>query len=106
MPSNKVGQDELSQACWTDAPVKVDFDASVASTQLSVGKFYYVRATSACHFLQGTSGVAATLASHYLPAGAFVVIRVTDATANGYVAFIKASGSSAGSAYLSSPSNP
>jgi hypothetical protein len=106
MPSSKIGQDELSQACWTDAPVKVDYDGSVASVALELGKFYYVRATSACHYLQGASNVAATTSSHYLPAGAFVAIRVTNVTTNGYVAFIKAAGSSAGSAYLSSPSNP
>jgi len=68
--------------------------------------FYYVIATTNCHFRQGASSVAATTSSNYLPAGMMVKVRVTDATANGYVAFIKASGASAGSAYLMTPSTP
>jgi hypothetical protein len=104
--SSIIGRDELSRACWTVAPVIVSYDGSVASAQLTLNQFYYVVATTACHFLQGTSAVAATTSSNYLPAGMMVKIRVTDATANGYLAFIKASGGSAGIAYLMTPSTP
>jgi hypothetical protein len=106
MPTAHINMDALARACWTDAPVIVSYDSSVASAQLTAGKFYYVIATTTCHFLQGASSVAATTSSNYLPAGMMVKIKVTDATTNGYVAFIKATGSSAGSAYLMAPSTP
>lgn len=106
MPTARIGQDEVSLACWTAAPTIVSYDASVASAQLSAGKFYYVVATTNCHFLQGASNVAATTSSNYLPAGTMFMVRVTDATTNGYIAFIKASGGTAGIAYLMSPSTP
>ncbi len=98
--------DELARSCWTDVPTIVSYDGSVASAQLVAGQFYYVVATTNCHFRQGASSVAATTSSYYLATGMMVKVRVTDATANGYVAFIKASGGSAGIAYLMTPSTP
>lgn len=104
MPNSRIGPDELNQACWTAAPTIVSYDASTASSVLKAGAFYYVVATTNCHFLQGASNVAATTSSNYLPAGMMVKVRVTDATANGYIAFIK--NASAGVAYIMSPTTP
>lgn len=104
--SSAIGPDELSRSCWKDNPVTVSYDSSTASTELVAGRFYYVVATTNCHFRQGTSAVAATTSSNYLPAGMMVKIKVTDGANNGYVAFIKASGGSAGIAYLMTPSVP
>lgn len=106
MSLSAIGPDELAQSCWKNDPVTVAYGASTTSSQLTAGKFYYVVATTACNFKQGTSAVTATTSSNYLPAGMMVTIRVTDATANGYVAFIAASGSSAGTAFLMTPSAP
>lgn len=105
MPNAMIGPDERSRACWTAAPVVVAYTGTAArSAQLTAGQFYYVCATTACHFLQGSVAVDATTSSNYLPAGAVVLVRVTDATANGYVSFIQNAAS--GSAFLMTPSTP
>lgn len=97
-----IGSDELGYAVWTANPVKVTYTATAArSAQLTAGQMYYVVATTACYFLQGTVAVDATTSSNYLPAGASVQVRCTDATANGYVSFIRASES--GDAFLMTP---
>lgn len=106
MPHSTITADELARACWTADPTIVSYDTSTASAQLVAGQIYYVLTTTNCHFKQGASSVSATTSSNYLPAGTIVKVKVTDATANGYVAFIKANGSLAGSAYLMSPTTP
>jgi len=94
------GQDELNRGVFTSAPVIVTLSVATArSTQLALGVYTMISDVT-CWFLAGTVAVNATTASNYLPAGCPVLVNVTDATANGYIAAIAGG---AGNLYIMSP---
>lgn len=94
--------DRISRGVWNANPTVVAYTGTAArnSTGLTPD-VYYVNATTACHFLQGDNTVTATTSSNYLPAGAVVIVEVTNTTNNGFISFIQTS--SSGSAYIMQP---
>lgn len=72
----------------TGTPTLVNQSGTTAvSAQLAVGD-YYVKAQTSCYIKQGASTVTATTSHFWLPAGAEIIVTVSNATNNGYIANI------------------
>lgn len=102
MPNGRLSPDELMFGVWDAAPATITVSGTSArnSSDLTIGKVYYLIATTDLCFLQGDSSVTATTSSNYLPAGGIATIKVT-ATGNARVAVIQLN--AGGTAYIQSP---
>lgn len=89
------------RARWLTNPPTLAFTGVSDNVQLVVGELYYLCADKALHWLQGDSSVEATAVSHYLPEGGIVMIEVTAAGVDDYVALIAHSDD--GTAYFDHP---